>query len=112
MKTTNKILLLSAVALALTAVSQAKAGEALLSPRAQGNQIKHVTSTANDANLVQASKTSNGALLSPRAQGNQIARVAGTNSDPDLVTTFQSLPGSPKDKAQQAAPVYQIAPVK
>ena len=108
MKTTNKILLLSAVALALTAVSQAKAGEALLSPRAQGNQMKQVAGTNTDVKPAQTST----ALLSPRAQANQIAKVAGTNSDPNLVTAFQSLPGSPKDKAQQAVQLYQIAPVK
>ncbi len=66
MKTTNKILVLSAVALALTAVSQAKAGDALLSPRAQANQINQVTGTNNDTQ----STASSGALLSPRAQAN------------------------------------------
>ena len=109
MKTTNKILLLSAVTLSLAAVSQAKADDALLSPRAQGNQIVTVTGTNNYAT---PTKASNGALLSPHGQASQTTRVAGTNNDPDLVAREQALPGSPKDKAQQPAPVYQIAPMK
>lgn len=108
MKTTNKILILSAVALAMIAVPNVKADGALLSPRAQSNQIKQVAGTNNDVKTP-ASTT---ALLSPRAQANQIAKVSGTNDDPNLVVAFQSLPGSPKDKSQQAAPVYQIAPIK
>lgn len=108
MKTTNKILILSAVALAVSAVPNVKADGALLSPRAQSNQIATVAGTNNDVKAVQTST----ALLSPRAQANQIAKVAGTKSDPNLVMATQSQPGSPKDKSQQAAPVYQIAPMK
>ena len=109
MKTTNKILLLSAVTLSLAAVPQAKADDALLSPRAQGNQIVTVAGTNND---VKKAQPSNGALLSPHGQASQITRVAGTNTGPDLVAREQALPGSPKDKAQQPAPVYQVAPMK
>ena len=107
----NKILILSAVALTMTAVSNAKAGEPLLSPHAKGNQINGVMGTTNEV-TVNYLVSSGGALLSPRAQGNQIVRVAGTNNDPDLVAAAQGLTGSPKDKSQQPVQVYQIAPVK
>lgn len=108
-------MILSAVALTLAAVSQVKAGEALLSPRAQGNQIHKVSGLNNDPELAaQRQMTQNGASLSPRALGNQITKVTGTNNDPDLVAALQGQSGAPHDKSLSAesAPTYQIAPVK
>ena len=104
---------MSAVALAMTTVSQAKAGEPLLSPRAQGSQIHTVPAANNTAAPTTVTTVPTvGALLSPRAQANQIVKVAGTNNDPDLVAALQAQSGSPKAKSQQLAPVYQIAPMK
>ncbi len=97
---------MSAVALSMTAISQAKAGEPLLSPRAQSSQIHKVAGMNNDVKTVQTSN----ALLSPRAQGNQIAKVAGTNNDVNLVKSDYYTTGTPR--GQQPAPTYQIAPVK
>jgi hypothetical protein len=112
MKTMNKILLMSAVALSMTAVSNAKADGALLSPRAQENQIRTVAGTNSDPDLAHRQMAQNGVLLSPRAQANQATRVAGTNSDPDLVAAMQAQTGSPKSKSLQPVQVYQIAPMK
>ena len=123
MKTINKVLILSVVAVAMATVSSAKADGALLTPRAKGNQIITVPATANDQSV--AVNPNSGAnsgiaaaelkykmsLLSPRARGNQIVKVAGTNNDPDLVAGLQSQYGTPK-ALQQSMPVYQIAPVK
>ena len=108
-------MILSAVALTLAAVSQVKAGEALLPPRAQGNQIHKVSGMNNDPDLVaQRQMAQNGASLSPRALGNQITKVTGTNNDRDLVAELQGQDGSPHNKSVPAttAPTYQIAPVK
>lgn len=113
MKTSNKILVLSAVALAMSAVPNVKADGALLSPRAQGNQIVTVMAPTNEVAPTRARIYPNpGALLSPRAQGNQIVKVAGISNDPDLVAALQGQSGPPRLKSSQSAPVYQIAPVK
>lgn len=111
MKTINKVLILSVVAVAMATVSNAKADGALLSPRAKGNQVVMAAAPTNvqpvAANLINPNP---GALLSPRAQGNQIIKVAGTNNDPDLAVALQSQYGSPK--GVQTLPLYQIAPMK
>jgi hypothetical protein len=54
MKTMNKILVVSAVALAISAVPNVKADGALLSPRAQGNQIVHMTPDTNLTSVTMA----------------------------------------------------------
>jgi hypothetical protein len=122
MKTMNKILIMSAMALAMAAVPNVKADGALLSPRAQGNEIKIASlpdAVGTDTTVVAPNKimANPGALLSPRAQANQIVKVAGTNNDPDLVLLGQtsseySAYVSPRARTQQPAPVYQVAPVK
>ena len=76
MKTRNLLLTLGAAAFAAITIN-ATAADALLSPRAAGNQIKQVAGTANDVNTV-ATTT---ATISPRAVGNQIKTVPGVAND-------------------------------
>ena len=98
MKTT-KVLLLGAVVTAFTFTSFA--ADALLSPRAAGNQIKQFAGTYNDIDLVAANNTG---FLSPRAAGNQIRTVAGTYNEvtPALIC-YQNMGGTPKAVAECAA---------
>jgi hypothetical protein len=113
MKTTNKLPVMTAVALAMSVIPNVKADGALLSPRAQGNQIVHMTSDTNLAPVTMATIVPNpGALLTPRAQGNQIVKAAGIRNDPDLVAALQGQSGTPRTKSLQSMPVYQIAPMK
>ena len=92
MKTRSLILTIGAAALTAITIN-ATARDALLSPRAAGNQIKHVSGTDNDVNLVNTT----GITLSPRAAANQITKVAGTNNDvnPALVCA-KTMTASPK----------------
>jgi hypothetical protein len=77
---------------ALTTITfNAIAGDALLSPRAAGNQISRVAGVNNDANLVSADHYT----VSPRVAGNQIAKVAGTNNGATAVTC-NNMAGTPK----------------
>lgn len=91
-------LLLNIGAVALTAMTiNATASDALLSPRAAGNQIKHVSGTANDVNLVNTTRIT----FSPRAMGNQIAKVAGLNNDVNpAIACAKNMNGSPKAVAE------------
>lgn len=52
MKTFNTILLAGAVAASFTLASSAKAGDVVMSPRAQANQITRVSGVNTDPNLV------------------------------------------------------------
>jgi len=73
-------ILLTIGAFALTAITvNANAGDAVLSPRAAANQIKHVSGTNNDLNLLVANN--NGVALSPRAAANQIQTVPTVAND-------------------------------
>jgi hypothetical protein len=83
----SKILILGAVVAAFTFTSFA--ADALLSPRATGNQVKVVATTANDITLVATPGT---ALLSPRAAGNQIVTATGAEAVAVKCPVF----GSPK----------------
>jgi hypothetical protein len=76
MKTRNLLITLGAAAFAVITIN-ATAGNALLSPRAAGSQIKHVSGTGNDAATVAVSM----ATVSPRAAGNQIAIVTGMSGE-------------------------------
>lgn len=93
-----KNLLLTIGAVALTAMTiNATAADTLLSPRAAGNQIKHVSGTANDANIVAA----NMATVSPRAAGNQLTTVAGTNNDVNqAIACAKNMTGTPRAVAE------------
>lgn len=90
----NILIAIGAVTLAAITMN-ATAAEPLLSPRAAGNQIKHVTGTNNDPNLLAVNN--GGALLSPRAASNQIKTVSGVANDvnPALVCR-NTMTGSPK----------------
>ena len=129
MKTTNKILILSAVVLGMAAVSNAKADGTLLSPRAQGNQVEFANPPGASAtvNATQKIESNPGAVLSPRARGNEIVKTAGTNNDPDLVRlgltpdeyvimaqygVAPTVAATPRAKSPSSAPPYEIAPVK
>jgi hypothetical protein len=73
MKTKNLLTVIGAAALVAITI-KVNAGDALLSPRDAGNQIKQVSGTANDVNRVTAN---NGTLLSPRAAGGETTAIAG-----------------------------------
>jgi hypothetical protein len=92
MKTRNLLITIGAVAFAAITLN-ATANDALLSPRAAGNQIKHVSGTANDVNLAAANATT----VSPRAAGNQINTVAGTSADVNpALACVKNMNASPK----------------
>ena len=76
MKTRNLLITLGAAAFAAITIN-ATASDALLSPRAAGSQIQHVSGTATDVNFVNTT----GTTISPRAAGNQIATVAGQSNE-------------------------------
>jgi len=106
MKTRNLLLTIGAVALTAITIN-ATASDALLSPRAASNQIKHVSGTNNDVNLVNTT----GTTLSPRAAATQIAKVAGTNNDVNpVLACAQNMTGS-SPKAIQACAANPLAPM-
>jgi len=73
-------ILLTLGAVALTAITfNTNAYDITLSPRATANQIKHVSGTNNDPNLLLANN--NGVALSPRAAANQIQTVPTVAND-------------------------------
>ncbi len=101
MKTT-KVMLLGAVVTAFAFTSFA--AEPLLSPRAAGNQIKHVSSSVSTPTITVAYVDSGSALFSPRAQANQIRVVKGTNNDVNPALVCQkNMIGSPKAVAECAS---------
>ncbi|HXI71048.1 MAG TPA: hypothetical protein VNN22_11900 [Verrucomicrobiae bacterium] len=88
----TRVLLLGAAITAFT--FSTFASDALLSPRATDNQPKYVASSANDPDLLAASRST---LLSPRAYGNQIKTVAGVANDSNLaLVCAKNMNGSPK----------------
>jgi hypothetical protein len=92
-KMKTRILLTTLSVAALTAIT-INANADLLSPRALGNQIKHVSGIANDPDLVAVDQ---GLALPPRAAGNGIATTAGTNGSVNSTATCaQNMAGSPK----------------
>ena len=93
MKTRILLATISAAALAAITIN-ANAGAAYLTPRAAGNQIKHVSGIANDPNLV---NTTGIVVVSPRAQGNQIKTVAsGANEVTPAMACVSMMSGNPK----------------
>ena len=92
MKTRNLLFTLGAVTLA-TITLNAAASEALLSPRAAGNQVKAIAGANNNANLASTA----GTAISPRALANQTKTVAGTTGDVNPATLCAShMTGGPK----------------
>jgi hypothetical protein len=89
----TRILLITLGAAALTAITF-NANAQSLSPRAAGNQIKHVSGTYSDPDLVAVDQ---GLAALPRAAGNQIATTAGTNGSVNpTAACAQNMAGSPK----------------
>ena len=96
MKTRNLLLTLGAAAFAAITIN-ATASDALLSPRAAGNQIQQVSGTASAANLATAST----ATISPRAAGNQIVTVAGQSNEVNpAVACAKNMNGTPRSVAE------------
>lgn len=92
MKTKNLLAIIGAVAFAAITIN-VNASDALLSPRAAGNEIKKVSSMNHDPNLVNMK----GFAVSPRAAGNRFTRYAGTNNDVNPATACaKNMNGSPK----------------
>ncbi len=91
MKTLNLLLTLGAAAFAAITIN-ATASNALLSPRAAGNQIQQVSSAANTVN-----PANTGITVSPRAAGNQIATVASVSNEVNPATQCsRNMTASPK----------------
>lgn len=91
MKTRNLLITLGAAAFVAITIN-ATASDALLSPRAAGNQITHASGTAN-VNLVNTTATT----VSPRAAGNQIATVAGQSNEVNpAVACAKNMNGTPR----------------
>jgi hypothetical protein len=112
MKNVNKVLMAAVVAVALTTVNYAKADGALLSPRAQGNQIHIVAgSSVNDPDL-----------LANRPVGNARAWSSALSLTKTSETNTTDLAHGPKPTMSPRDPRYaqavqelrevQIAPLK
>jgi len=94
MKTRNLLITLGAAAFAAITIN-ATASDALLSPRAAGNQIQQVSGTASVVTPAAA------ATISPRAAGNQIVTVAGQlNEVNPAVACGKNMNGTPKAVAE------------
>jgi hypothetical protein len=92
MKTRILLTTISAAALAAITIN-VKASDALLSPRAAGNQIKAAPAETADGNLVAANQNS---TVSPRALGNQTTTVASVANDVNPTITCRNMIASPK----------------
>jgi hypothetical protein len=97
MKTRNLLITLGAAAFAAITIN-ATASDALLSPRAAGNQIQQVSSTGNAMN---PAKTA-GITVSPRAAGSQIASVTGVANEVNPATQCSRNMTGSSPKAIQA----------
>jgi hypothetical protein len=106
MKTRNLLITLGAAAFAVITIN-ATAGNALLSPRAAGSQIKRVSGAENDAATVAV----NTATVSPRAAGNQIATVTGMSSEVNPASQCSRYMTGSSPKAIQACAANPLAPM-
>src|ERR1039457_4824232 len=96
MKTRKLLITLGAAAFAAITIN-ATASDTLLSPRAIGSQIQHVSGTANDVNRVNTT----GTTVSPRAAGDQIATVAGQSNEVNpAVACAKNMNGPPSSVAE------------
>ena len=94
MKTHNLFITLSAAAFAAITIN-ATASDALLSPRAAGNQLNQVAGTANAVTPAAI------ATISPRAAGNQIATVASQSNEVNpAVACAKNMNGTPRSVAE------------
>ncbi len=90
---TKIILLAAAIA---TAASTTFATDALLSPRAQGNQIK-VVSSATETPSITITYVDSVTSVSPRVQAAQLKVVKGLSDDRNpALECIRNMPGSPK----------------
>jgi len=96
MKTPNLLVTLGMAAFAAIAIN-ATASDALLSPRAAGNQIQVVSSSVATPSSTVAFVAATPSLLSPRAADNQLKVVKGVANDtnPALVCRNNMI-GSPR----------------
>jgi len=92
MKTRNLLMTIGVAALAAITLN-VNASDALLSPRAQGNQIEVAPAATADRNFVAANQ---GSTVSPRALGNQTLTVAGVANDVNPVMECNKMITSPK----------------
>jgi hypothetical protein len=93
MKTRNLIMTIGVAALAAITIN-VSADQVYLTPRAQGNQIKHFDGRYNDPNLID---TWHAEVITPRAAGNQATTVAGVANDVNpAMTCARTMNGSPK----------------
>jgi hypothetical protein len=106
MKTRNLLITLGAATFAAITIN-ATASDALLSPRAAGSQIQHVSGTASDVNTVAV----NTATVSPRAAGNQIKTVAGQSNEVNPATACAMNMAGSSPKAIQACAANPSAPM-
>ena len=94
-KTKNWLLTIGVATLTTMTMNALADGGPYLSPRAAGNQIKHVAGTNNDPNLV---NTTGIVFLSPRAAGNQLTAATSTPNDVNpAAVCAKTMTGSPKD---------------
>jgi hypothetical protein len=93
-KMKTRILLTTLGVAALAAITfNVNASDALLSPRAAGNQIKAAPATVADRNIVTENQTT---AVSPRAFGNQTTSVASVANDVNPALACRNMAGSPK----------------
>jgi hypothetical protein len=98
----TKVQVLGAMVTAFTLSSFA--ADALLSPRAQENQIKVMSSSAEAPTVTVAYVDSTATAISPRAQENQIKVAKGVNNDVNPALVCQkNMGGSPKAAAECAS---------
>src|SRR6185437_3781706 len=91
---TRTLLMTLGVAALTTITFNVVASDALLSPRAAGNQVKHISGVSADANLVSVDHYT--VIAAPRAASNQITRTAGTNNELNPAMACTKMTASPK----------------
>ena len=91
MKTRNLLMTFGVAVIAATAFN-AVAGDAFLSPRAAGNEVKRVAGVNGDVNLLTDHYSM---IVSPRAAGAPAA-VAGVNAEINPVLACRSMTASPR----------------
>ena len=110
MKSFNYLWVTAAAVVTLSATI-ARAGESLLSPKAEDNRIRVVSGSAQN-DLLKEARTS---LLSPKAQEQlKTVRMGTSKNDPDLLAGIRNSTLSPKSREQlgDRAERFEIAPLK
>lgn len=108
MKTFNKILLVSAVAVGFTLAQPTKADEPLLSPRGRANQITRISGTNSDPDLVHGRPIG----MAVKTQSLHPTIVAGSSkNDPDLVHGVPLVMGK-NPLRDLRGKAFEVAPLK